>query len=231
MTQTEFILTDIPFTLDFSQLAEKLHLKAGSSYIPQLETLVAQAQAIAKPKALYQIMPIESRGDDWVMIGGVTFSSRILSVNLAKANRVFLFTATGGTELEAWVKSIGDFLHNYWADAIAEMALRSAIEALNAHIDDRFQPGQTSVMNPGSLADWPLQQQRALFSLLGDTKQAIGVELQESLLMSPVKSVSGIAFPTDERFASCQLCPMEACPNRKAPYNQSLYEEKYCAAS
>jgi hypothetical protein len=51
--------------------------------------------------------------------------------------------------------------------------------------------------------------------------------LTESLLMVPVKSVSGIVFANEEEFASCQLCPREDCPGRKAPYDPGLYERKY----
>ena len=61
-------------------------------------------------------------------------------------------------------------------------------------------------MNPGSLADWPLREQRPLFGLLGNVRAAIGVTLTPSLLMTPTKSVSGILFPSEETFASCQLC-------------------------
>ena len=82
-------------------------------------------------------------------------------------------------------------------------------------------------MNPGSLADWPLSEQRVLFALLGDTQDAIGVQLTSSLLMVPTKSVSGIIYPTAETFASCQLCPRRGCPNRRAAYDPQLFEQKY----
>jgi hypothetical protein len=82
-------------------------------------------------------------------------------------------------------------------------------------------------MNPGSLADWPIGQQVPLFSLLGDTERAVGVRLSSSLLMIPRKSVSGFQFPSEETFASCQLCPRSVCPNRRAPYDNALFEEKY----
>ena len=72
-------------------------------------------------------------------------------------------------------------------------------------------------MNPGPLKDWPLGEQRQLFFLFGDVKQAIGVELTESFLMYPVKSVSGIIFPTEVNYENCQLCPRENCPGRRAP--------------
>ena len=90
-----------------------------------------------------------------------------------------------------------------------------------------FWPGVVGRMNPGSLSDWPLTEQRPLFSLMGDTDAAIGVRLMPSLLMAPTKSVSGIVFPTESTFASCQLCPRDECPNRRAPYDEGLWRRKY----
>jgi hypothetical protein len=226
----ETILNNITFEPDLGLLMENLRLKEGSSYVDDLKSLVSQAQAVARPKALYRVAPIEDKGDSTVVIDGVTFTSRVLRVNLEQANRVFLFVATGGVEVETWMQSVEDMLYQYWAGAIAEMALRSAIVALHEHLLERYRPGHISVMHPGSLGDWPIKQQRPLFDLLGDTKAAIGVELLESLLMYPTKSASGIYFPTEESFESCQLCPMENCPNRKAPYDETLYERKYCPA-
>jgi hypothetical protein len=48
--------------------------------------------------------------------------------------------------------------------------------------------------------------------------------------MIPTKSVSGIIFQTDDTFESCMLCQKDNCPNRRAPYNETLYERKYCPA-
>jgi hypothetical protein len=105
--------------------------------------------------------------------------------------------------------------------------LRSAMQALSEHLQKRFHSGRMSSMSPGSLPDWPLQEQRKLFALLGDPKGAIGVELTQSLIMVPLKSVSGISFPAEVDFASCQLCPRENCPGRRAPYDATLYDRKY----
>jgi hypothetical protein len=107
------------------------------------------------------------------------------------------------------------------------MALRSAMQTLSEHLEARFRPGHLSRMNPGSLTDWPIQEQRKLFALLGNPKDAIGVELTKSLIMVPLKSVSGISFPAEVDFASCQLCPRENCPGRRAPYDETLYDRKY----
>jgi hypothetical protein len=118
-------------------------------------------------------------------------------------------------------------MRRFWADALNQAVLHAAVLSLQEHIRDRFDIGSVSMMNPGSLVDWPLREQRTLFSLLGSVREAIGVELTKSLLMVPTKSVSGIFFPAVESFASCQLCPRELCPNRRAPYDPELYDRRY----
>jgi hypothetical protein len=80
-------------------------------------------------------------------------------------------------------------------------------------------------MSPGSLSDWPIEQQRPFFSLFDDVEEAIGVKLAKNLLMIPQKSISGIYFPTEVSFYSCQLCPRERCPSRQAGYDEKLARE------
>jgi hypothetical protein len=223
----EIILNNIPFQPNLTLLMKKLRLKEGSSHATKLKRLANEAQAIAKPRALYKVGFIESKGDDYVVIDGITLTSRVLRVNLEPAYRIFPYVATSGIELDDWARSMDDMLDRYSADMIAEMALRSAIQALKNHLEERYRPGATSVMSPGSLVEWPIEEQRQLFALLGNPKEAIGVQLLDSLLMIPTKSVSGIRFPTTESFESCQLCPREDCPGRRASYDEGLYERKY----
>jgi hypothetical protein len=220
-------MDNIPFRMDTGQLHRSLRIKEGSEFAARPNLLVDQARAIGRPKAHYEVAFIESRGDDHVMIDGVMLTSRVLRVNLEKAHRAFPFVATSGTELEEWSKSFDDLLEKYWVDAIKEMALRVALEHLTDHLIHRFQPGKIARMNPGSLPDWPLPEQRPLFALLGKGPEAIGIKLADSFLMTPIKSVSGIWFPTEESFESCQLCPREKCPGRRAPYDSDLYDRKY----
>ena len=221
------VLDDIPFQLDLDALMKRLCIKEGSPYADDLRRIADEAQAIARPKALYRIAFIESKGDDYVVVDGITLTSRVLRVNLEQAHRVFAYVATCGTELDDWSNSVDDMLQRYWGETINELALRAAIRALNKHMVEQYRPGRTSAMSPGSLGDWPLREQRALFALLGDPEEAIGVRLSDSLLMIPVKSVSGMRFPTEESFESCQLCPRRNCPGRRAPYDEGLYDRKY----
>ncbi len=223
------VLGQIPFSLHEDELFERLRVRPSRPEAGEARRLAAEAQALARPKALYRMAWVEERGDDYVVVEGVRLSSRVLRVNLAEAHRVFAYAATGGLEMEAWQASQSDVLLSFWADAIAEMALRAAMAALDRHLQSIYDLPGLSRMNPGSLPNWPLTEQGPLFRILGDTDGSIGVQLTESFLMVPRKSVSGIQFPAEETFASCQLCPRSGCPNRRAPYDEALFERKYRA--
>ncbi len=241
MTQTEstetietaYVLDEIAFDPSFDALMKRLRIKEGSRQIPELREIFEVARAIARPKAMYKLVFIDEKTDESVTIdvrgshGGVVLSSRVLRVNLEAAHRLFAYVATCGGELQAWGDNLDDMLHQYWADAIKEMALAAAIQALTHHLSTCYDLGRTATMSPGSLADWPIREQRPLFKILGDPQVAIGVTLTESFLMIPNKTVSGVRFPTEERFESCQLCPRESCPGRRAAYEPDLFERKY----
>jgi hypothetical protein len=221
------ILDNVPWRIDLPQLMQQLGIKEGDSYAEDARCMAAQAEARGKPKALYKACLIESRGEDHLVIEGVVFKSRVLVVNLAKVHRVFPFVATCGVELEQWSSSFTSILEKFWADTIKGMALGTSILALLGHIKEQHHPGDVSMMNPGSIDSWSLSEQRALFSLLGNTEDSIGVELMESCFMKPSMSASGIWFPTEDHFENCMLCPMENCPGRRAPYDKDLYDRKY----
>ena len=53
----------------------------------------------------------------------------------------------------------------------------------------------------------------------------IGVRLSDECLMIPVKSLSGIQFPTEVSFENCQMCPRDGCRNRRASYDPDLVRE------
>ncbi len=223
-------LTDIACDLDVDGLRKKLRIDGHDEYAERFTRLAGRAAAIARPKAVYRLAYVESKGEDTVVVDGVTLTSRILRVNLGEVHRVFPFVATCGVELEAWSHTIEDMLERFWADAIMEAVLRTAWDALQEHLVRRYELGRTAVMNPGSLADWPLEQQRFLFDLIGDPHRAIGVSLTETFLMVPIKSVSGLRFPTETHFENCQLCPRDPCPGRRAPYDPGLHESRYSRA-
>ena len=219
-------LTHIPFVLDAPALMAQAHVRPGTDDAKEFEALVATARDIAKPKAVYKEAYVEARGDESVRIDGITFTSRASRKNLAEAERVFAFVATCGQEIDEMSSAAPDILGQFWCDAIKASLLNAATTHLKDHLDRRFQLGKTSVMNPGSgdASVWPIEQQRELFALLGDVEGQIGVHLTHSFLMMPNKTVSGIRFPTEKDFRSCQVCRREHCSSRSAPFDTDLWE-------
>ena len=221
------LLDKIAFRIDRDQLLKQLYVAPGTKDAEQATRLAEAAEAVARPKAICGVAFIDSKTEEAVTIEGITFTSRVLRVNLEQAHRVFPYVATCGLELDEWSESVADPFERYWADAIKEMALGVASAAVGEHLVERFQPGRTAVMAPGSLEDWPIQEQRQLFDLFGSPEDLIGVRLTEDFLMVPIKSISGMQFPTETGFQSCQLCPREKCPGRRAPYDPKLYDRRY----
>lgn len=216
------IVDNISFSFDEEGFRKLTHIDPSGTYAKAVEDLLGAALAAARPKALYKVCYIDNRTDDSVELEGIRFTSRVLSRNLREVERVFPYIATCGTELDTCLSSELDVLAQYWLDGLKEMALSTAVEHLKIHLAAEYglKAEEFSTMNPGSGNKnvWPISQQRQLFQLLGDVESAVGVELTDSFLMMPNKTVSGIFFPTEVNFVSCQLCTRENCPRRRAQY-------------
>ena len=220
------VLENVPFELDVGDLLRRLHIAEESDDAREAASLVDVIHSKAKPKALYRICAVEERGDDTVVLDGVTFTSLVLRSNLDEVQRVFAYIATCGAEVDDLDLAAGDFLKQYWLDEIKAVLLAASIRHLQEHLKTRYALGKTASMSPGSgeATVWPIDQQRELFSLLGNVRDLIGVELTESCLMMPNKSVSGVRFRTEVDFRTCQLCQREDCPSRSAPFDQHLWD-------
>jgi hypothetical protein len=218
------ILDHIPIDLSVEKAAAKLHAQRTGD-LEQIRLVLDEATPLFAPKAAYGVAYVEEKSVDGVVIDGVRFQSKVLRKNLDGVNRVFPFVITLGGKLEDKADSCDDLLVKYYFDVIGNLALLEARKHVQETIADRYALAGISAMSPGSLADWPIEQQQPLFTLLGKVEKAVGVRLNDSLLMVPRKSVSGIYFPTEITFYSCQLCPRKRCEGRKAAYDPKLARE------
>jgi hypothetical protein len=218
------LLENIPVDLDVGEVKRRLRLKEREQS-GQIRALIDVAAPLISARAVYRVSYIDEKGVDAVTINGVRLRSRVLRKNLEEVGRVFPYVVTLGAELEAKVADYPDMLEKYYLDTIGNVALTEARKHLEDGLRSRLALGGMSFMSPGSLKDWPIEEQRPLFEIIGDVEGAIGVSLSESLLMIPRKSVSGLFFSTDIRFQSCQLCPRTRCENRRARYDEGMARE------
>ena len=219
-------LQEIPFTLDADLLMQQQRIAPGTENARIFTELVGEVQEVGRPKAIYEVSYIDEKSDDSVVLNGIRFTSRALRRNLDPVERVFPYVATCGTEADAIVAPRDDMSRAFWLWTLKEVVLTAAIEHLFEHLATRYRIAHSSTMNPGSgdAAVWPIEQQKELFSIFGDVEELIGVRLTDSMLMIPTMSVSGIVFPTEAEFASCQVCHREGCPSREAPFSEEVWQ-------
>jgi hypothetical protein len=219
------ILKNIKAKVRKEKLMEELCLNSDNK--SEFLDLLNDALQIASPKAAFTEAIIDNRGNDYVIVEGIKFNSRILKVNLTDIYKVFPYLITAGIEIEKWSEKFEEVLRKYWVDSIKEEILENAIIDVLKELDEVYDLNNASDMNPGSLKAWPIFEQKKLFKLLGDSTEKVGVNLSETMLMYPTKSVTGLRFPTEINFENCQLCDRENCPGRRTSYQPNLFQERY----
>jgi hypothetical protein len=222
------VLDGIPAAPSVEDVVRSLRL-SGQHGEAKARELLEEARPLLRPRALYREAFIEEKGEKgegWVRVQNLIFTSGVLRGNLEPAEKVFPFVLTVGSALEEAAGRAGDLLRQFSLETVADLALYAAGEFLEGHLRRRYGFEKLSSLSPGSLEDWPITEQRGLFALLGDPEAEVGVRLSPSLLMIPRKSISGIFFPTEESFFSCQLCGRDRCPGRRAPFDPGL-RQKY----
>ena len=226
------IVRDIPWEFDLDAFLADAAIDADGELADEARRLALEAAPRLRPKAVYAALPVErlggAEGGDgdgrWdVVIGGVTFRSEILRCNLEGVELVYPYVATCGAELEGFDLSPYDYLAFYWLDQIKQRAVGQASAWLHDRVSREAGIARLASMNPGSgNADvWPIEQQRELFALIGEATGEIGVNLTESFLMVPNKTVSGVFFPSETNYMNCKVCTRADCPNRRAPHRSA----------
>jgi len=225
---TELIL-DIPVAIDSQTVLERSGVGPGMCDESALDALIGDCRKHAQPKILYRSCRDVHVDGEEVHIDEVTFRSKALSRNLEKAGAAFAFVITCGRELDISYTAGSDIILDYIHDGIKAVVLQCAINCFNEHIRKRFSIDHFATINPGSgdARMWPIDQQRELFTLLGDVEKKTGVHLTDSFLMVPNKTVSGILFPASEDFHNCRICHRTDCPSRSAPFDRKLWVQLY----
>ncbi len=131
-----------------------------------------------------------------ILVDSQTFSpGENAFTKLKNSSAIALYVGTAGENISTYSKQLADSgneLLSYVLDVIGSLVADKTQEKVNCELEnetlksglktsDHFSPGH---------CEWNISEQKNLFSLLPEN--FCGVTLSESLLMSPVKSVSGI---------------------------------------
>jgi hypothetical protein len=217
------VIENIPVKLDADELVMGLRIRRNVDYIrDKLDSLIETITPVMNPKALYSVSFVDKIEGDRVTIGDTVFTSKVVRMNLEPVGRVFPYVVTAGAELDAVELSKGQSA--MLLDQVKTVVVSKAYQYLRTHLAEKYGIKKLSSVGPGRLDEWPITQQRELFSLFGDNVDRIGVHLTKTCLMVPVKTVSGLLFPSEAGFESCELCSREKCMGRRTAFDPKLVE-------
>lgn len=145
----------------------------------------------------------------------------IIYRDLKEVSEIFIFVCTIGKGVEEKVHQLfsdGDSLNAFILDRIASELVEYTADLLEQKIQNDFLKTGYNLTNrysPG-YCGWSVNEQQKLFSLLPD--KFCGVQLTESSLMIPIKSISGIygaGYNLVRKDYHCEICDDEFCYKRK----------------
>lgn len=177
-----------------------------------------EARAQLSYRLVFRTLPLRISGDD-CDFGLLCLHSRQLAQNLAGCGEATVFAATAGVGIDRLIARQSRLSP---AKAVMLQALGAAqVEALCdtfcAELAERTGKRLRPRFSPG-YGDLPLQAQREVFAVL-DCERQIGLTLNESLLMSPSKSVTAFVGLAEEKGPEnsnpCARCDQAGCAFRR----------------
>jgi hypothetical protein len=211
------VVASLPIALRAEDILRSVGYPAGATPPPPVVRSVEQALAEAgpwlEPRGAYALYAMADQTRRTLRIGGATIAGDI-GEYLHGARRVAVFMVTAGGEIarQAGLASQrGDAFAGLVLDAIGSWAAETTAEALMARLAGHLGPGESFTLrySPG-YCGMDLDQQRVLFQLA--PAGAAGITLLPSLLMQPLKSISGIVGLGPEEVVGVHLSPCELCP-------------------
>ncbi len=157
--------------------------------------------------------------DDGVCFPFSDISSKDLKNNLSSCKSAILFAATIGVEIDRLIAryAIVSPARALMFQAIGAERIESLCSVFNSYIEESH-PGTKPRFSPG-YGDFALDFQKEIFAVL-DCYRKIGISLNNSLLMSPSKSVTAIIGITDvcvnsKKNHGCLECTKNDCEYRR----------------
>ena len=195
--------------------------------LPELDGVLEECLREAEGRLTYRVcwteFPLSCR-EGKLDLGFAVTDSASLGRTMERCDTVVLFAATVGVELDRLIARYGRVspVKSLLFQAIGAERIEALCDAFNRDVDaEQAAAGRTTTrrFSPG-YGDLPLALQKDIFRVL-DCPKRIGLTLNESLLMSPSKSVtaligvSGSGETLRRGPSGCGACGQKNCAFRR----------------
>lgn len=193
---------------------------ADDSYRELIDECISEAEPELGYRVCYTYLDV-SRADGVINLGNIITASKTIDKAIKNADKVLLFAATVGAPFDRLIQKYSRLSPSkaLIMQAIGAERAESLCDAFCSYINDElcFEGKRlTARVSPG-YGDIPLDMQRDIFAVL-DCPRKIGLTLDNSLLMSPSKSVTAICGVIDKsenaENSGCCSCDKTDCAYR-----------------
>lgn len=183
-----------------------------------LDGVIKKAYEICHPQVGYILCKGDLLDRDNIQINDVSMKiGRIIGGYLKQSTLFGVFVATAGEEYGDYLqllKQSGDIVFEFLADAVGSEITEASVRYVTQKIADEAATKGFFITNsysPG-YCGWHVREQKHLFSLFPN--EPCGIKLNDSCLMHPVKSVSGlvgIGGLAELTPYGCAICGLKTC--------------------
>jgi len=213
-------------TPDESEIIKLQGIPAEAEISPMIYELISDAIGIfiteADPVALLKDI---SKDEFKSLFSGRRVSSSEISVInqiFPLAERLAIYVITLGHKISNKIKQLfsnSDFALGSMLDSTASAAADLGTLFGEKYFSDLYRDNLTTLLYSPGYCGWDISDQAALFKFIGPER--IDVSLNESYLMTPIKSVSGVLVSGkkdihrfERNFEYCSTCKTFSCRDR-----------------
>ncbi len=182
-----------------------------------IESCIEEAKSKLSYKVCYGHFPVSVK-ENLIDLFFMETESKSLAKNLADCKSIILFGATVGIEIDRLISRYGRISPSRALifQAIGAERIESLCDEFTKFIQKKY--GATVPRFSPGYGDLPMELQKDFFRVLEPSKR-IGLTLNESMLMTPTKSVTAIIGITDETCEesnhNCRDCNKTDCMYRR----------------
>lgn len=222
-------IINLPLQLSRKDLAKRFGGQSNRAFSNALSFKTqfweTQLPRLVEPRLFYTFHQVTGSYKDGVKLkGNIRLKSNKLARALRQCKEIVSFLATLGSQIDNEIRRLVDLKQMSEAfilDSMGSVAVENLVDRFHWRVRKQYDLCNQTVslcFSPG-YCDWPITDQKKLFKLIDAAK--VGVELTNSCLMRPRKSISGIFGVYDKhidetkRYNPCKDCRKGNCTHRR----------------